>query len=80
MEQITSELKPGEAEPTKQELTKQLAIKWKSLSGQDKKVGTLLFLLLGNLNNVFLLQVYVDMYERSKEKYAVELSEYNMKK
>lgn len=38
MEQISSELKPGEAEPTKQELTRQLAIKWKSLSGQDKKV------------------------------------------
>lgn len=61
MEQINSELKPGETEPTKQELTRQLALKWKSLSGQDK-------------------QVYVDMYERSKEKYAVEMSEYNMKK
>ncbi|KAF2899482.1 hypothetical protein ILUMI_06695 [Ignelater luminosus] len=60
-EQLTSELKPGEAEPTKQELTRQLAIKWKSLSVPDKKV-------------------YVDMYERSKEKYAVEMSEYNMKK
>jgi len=61
MEQLNAELKPGEAELTKQELTRQLAIKWKSLSGQDKKV-------------------YVDMYERSKEKYAAELSEYNMKK
>ncbi|XP_025831850.1 non-histone chromosomal protein 6-like [Agrilus planipennis] len=61
MEQINSELKPGEAEPTKQELTRQLALKWKSLSGNDKKV-------------------YVDMYERSKEKYAAEMSEYIMKK
>ncbi|XP_064213745.1 uncharacterized protein LOC103313877 isoform X2 [Tribolium castaneum] len=61
MEQLNAELKPGEAELTKQELTRQLAIKWKSLSGNDKKV-------------------YVDMYERSKEKYAAEMSEYNMKK
>ncbi|KAJ3624304.1 hypothetical protein MTP99_017940 [Tenebrio molitor] len=61
MEQLNAELKPGEAELTKQELTRQLAIKWKSLSGSDKKI-------------------YVDMYERSKEKYAAELSEYNMKK
>lgn len=61
MEQLNSELKPGEAEPTKQELTRQLAIKWKSLSVPDK-------------------QIYVDMYERSKEKYAVEMSEYNMRK
>jgi len=61
MEQLNAELKPGEAELTKQELTRQLAIKWKSLSASDKKV-------------------YVDMYERSKEKYAVEMSEYNMKK
>lgn len=61
MEQLNSELKPGEAEPTKQELTRQLAIKWKSLSTPDKKI-------------------YVDMYERSKEKYAAEMSEYNMKK
>lgn len=61
MEQLNSELKPGEAEPTKQELTRQLAIKWKSLSVPDK-------------------QIYVDMYERSKEKYAAEMSEYNMRK
>ncbi|XP_022916689.1 FACT complex subunit SSRP1-like [Onthophagus taurus] len=61
MEQIISELKPGESEPTKQELTRQLAIKWKSLNANDK-------------------QVYVDMYERSKEKYAAEMTEYNMKK
>lgn len=39
MEQLNSELKPGEAEPTKQELTRQLAIKWKSLSVPDKQVG-----------------------------------------
>lgn len=38
MEQINSELKPGEAEPSKQELTRQLAIKWKSLSVPDKQV------------------------------------------
>lgn len=38
MEQINSELKPGEAEPTKQELTRQLAIKWKSLTANDKQV------------------------------------------
>lgn len=61
MEQINSELKPGDIEPSKQELTRQLAIKWKSLSGSDK-------------------QVYVDMYERSKEKYNAEMNEYNMKK
>ncbi|RZC37942.1 high mobility group B protein 13-like [Asbolus verrucosus] len=65
MEQLNAELKPGEAELTKQELTRQLAIKWKSLSGSDKKAS---------------FEVYVDMYERSKEKYAAELSEYNMKK
>lgn len=61
MEQINAELKPGDVEPSKQELTRQLAIKWKSLSGSDK-------------------QVYVDMYERSKEKYNAEMNEYNMKK
>ncbi|XP_072384303.1 uncharacterized protein [Diabrotica undecimpunctata] len=61
MEQIAAELKPGEVEPSKQELTRQLAIKWKTLSGPDRKV-------------------YVDRYERSKEKYAAELEEYNMKK
>lgn len=38
MEQINSELKPGEVEPSKQELTRQLAIKWKSLTAQDKQV------------------------------------------
>lgn len=38
MEQISAELKPGEVEPTKQELTRQLALKWNSLSVPDKKV------------------------------------------
>lgn len=38
MEQINSELKPGEAEPSKQELTRQLALKWKSLNAYDKQV------------------------------------------
>ncbi|KAG5889302.1 hypothetical protein JTB14_031949 [Gonioctena quinquepunctata] len=61
MEQISAELKPGEVEPSKQELTRQLAIKWKTLSVLDKKI-------------------YVDRYERSKEKYAAEMEEYNMKK
>lgn len=39
MEQISAELKPGEMEPSKQELTRQLAIKWKTLSVPDKKVN-----------------------------------------
>jgi hypothetical protein len=45
MEQLNAELKPGEAELTKQELTRQLAIKWKSLSGSDKKVQTIVIVL-----------------------------------
>lgn len=61
MEELAADLQPGECEPSKQELTRQLAIRWKSMSIDDKKI-------------------YVDMYERSKEKYAVELSEYKMKK
>lgn len=61
MEQLVAELKPGQIEPNKQELTRQLAIKWKTLSTVQK-------------------QVYVDMYERSKEKYAAEMTEYNLKK
>ncbi|XP_044734008.1 HMG1/2-like protein [Chrysoperla carnea] len=60
MERLNSELKPGEPEPSKQELTRQLAIKWKTLTSEDK-------------------QVYVDMYERSKEKYAIEMDAYNCK-
>lgn len=61
MEQISSELKPGEVEPTKQELTRQLALKWNSLSVPDKKV-------------------YVDRYERSKEKYNAEMEDYKKAK
>lgn len=61
MEQISAELKPGEVEPTKQELTKQLAHKWNSLSVPDKKV-------------------YVDRYERSKEKYNAEMEDYKKAK
>ncbi|KAL3273691.1 hypothetical protein HHI36_015121 [Cryptolaemus montrouzieri] len=53
MEELNSNLKPGEVEPTKQELTRQLAVKWKTLSVNDKRV-------------------YVDMYEKSKEKYAAK--------
>lgn len=50
MEQINSQLKPGEPEPTKQELTRQLASKWRSLSNQDKKVSTIIrFSLPGSL-------------------------------
>ncbi|XP_034942236.1 non-histone protein 10 [Chelonus insularis] len=50
----------GEPEPSKQELTRQLATTWKSLSSEDKKV-------------------YYDMYERSKEKYVVEMQKYHKK-
>lgn len=46
MEQISSELKPGEVEPTKQELTRQLAIKWKTLSTPDKKVTIFVIILI----------------------------------
>ncbi|XP_044759740.1 high mobility group protein B1-like [Coccinella septempunctata] len=60
MEELNSNLKPGEVEPSKQELTRQLAVRWKTLSVNDKRV-------------------YVDMYEKSKEKYAAEMSEYKMK-
>ncbi|CAG9773937.1 unnamed protein product [Ceutorhynchus assimilis] len=61
MEQICSELKPFEVEPSKQELTRQLAIKWNSLSTSDKKV-------------------YVDRYERSKEKYNAQMEDYKKTK
>lgn len=79
MEQINAELKPGEIEPSKQELTRQLALKWKSMSIPDKQVC---FQLLSFCicPTFILFQRYVDMYEVSKEKYAVEMSEYNMKK
>ncbi|XP_013199924.1 uncharacterized protein LOC106142633 [Amyelois transitella] len=45
------------AEPTKQEVTRQLASRWRSLSNEEKRV-------------------YVAMFERSKEKYAEEMSAY----
>lgn len=60
MERLNAELKPGEPEPSKQELTRQLAIRWKALTSEDK-------------------QIYVDMYERSKEKYALDMDAYNCK-
>ncbi|XP_047995099.1 HMG1/2-like protein [Leguminivora glycinivorella] len=44
-------------EPTKQEVTRQLASRWRALSTEDKRV-------------------YVAMFERSKEKYAEEMSAY----
>ncbi|XP_050295899.1 uncharacterized protein LOC126735855 [Anthonomus grandis grandis] len=61
MEQISAELKPGEVEPSKQELTRQLALKWNSLAVPDKKV-------------------YVDRYERSKEKYNAQMEDYKKTK
>ncbi|KAM3959176.1 uncharacterized protein ACR2FA_006710 [Aphomia sociella] len=45
------------AEPSKQEVTRQLASKWRSLTNDEKRV-------------------YVAMFERSKEKYAEEMSAY----
>ena len=39
MEQIGLEQKSGEAEPSKQELTRQLASKWNKLPPEDKKVN-----------------------------------------
>ncbi|KAL4708700.1 hypothetical protein ACJJTC_017379 [Scirpophaga incertulas] len=48
-------------EPTKQEVTRQLASRWRALSNEEKRV-------------------YVAMFERSKEKYAEELTAYNIKK
>lgn len=38
MEELNSNLKPGEVEPSKQELTRQLALRWKTLSVNDKRV------------------------------------------
>ncbi|CAH0397779.1 unnamed protein product [Chilo suppressalis] len=49
------------SEPTKQEVTRQLASRWRALSNDEKRV-------------------YVAMFERSKEKYAEELTAYNIKK
>ncbi|KAI8436126.1 hypothetical protein MSG28_004226 [Choristoneura fumiferana] len=45
------------SEPTKQEVTRQLASRWRALTTEDKRV-------------------YVAMFERSKEKYAEEMSAY----
>ncbi|PSN31290.1 hypothetical protein C0J52_24908 [Blattella germanica] len=58
MERLGLEQKSGEAETSKQELTRQLASKWNTLPPEDKKV-------------------YYDMYEKSKEKYAVEMQLYS---
>lgn len=79
----------GEPEPSKQELTRQLATTWKSLSEEDKKVNSSLvlhkyisFFIVSNISvtsQMFLFQVYYDMYERSKEKYVAEMEIYNKK-
>lgn len=61
LDQIIADLKPGEIEPSKRELTRQLALKWNSLSTPDKKI-------------------YVDRYERSKEKYNAEMEDYKKSK
>ncbi|CAG9584838.1 unnamed protein product [Danaus chrysippus] len=45
------------SEPTKQEITRQLASRWRALTSDEKRV-------------------YVAMFERSKEKYAEEMSAY----
>ncbi|XP_075973807.1 uncharacterized protein LOC142975047 [Anticarsia gemmatalis] len=45
------------AEPSKQEVTRQLASRWRALSNDEKRV-------------------YVAMFERSKEKYAEQMSAY----
>ncbi|XP_049868897.1 TCF3 fusion partner homolog [Pectinophora gossypiella] len=45
------------SEPTKQEVTRQLASRWRALTNDEKRV-------------------YVAMFERSKEKYAEEMSAY----
>ncbi|CAG4990649.1 unnamed protein product [Colias eurytheme] len=45
------------SEPTKQEVTRQLASRWRALTNEEKRV-------------------YVAMFERSKEKYAEEMSAY----
>lgn len=58
MERLGLEQKSGDAEPSKQELTRQLASRWNTLPPEDKKI-------------------YYDMYEKSKEKYAVEMQLYS---
>jgi hypothetical protein len=39
MERLGLEQKSGESEPSKQELTRQLASKWNTLPPEDKKVS-----------------------------------------
>lgn len=52
MERLNSELKPGEPEPSKQELTRQLAIKWKTLTSEDKQVSLDTVFILTRLGNM----------------------------
>lgn len=58
MDELNSELLPGEVEPSKQELTRQLAHRWRKMNIYDK-------------------QIYVNMYEASKQKYNQEMLIYN---
>lgn len=58
MDELNSELQPGESEPSKQELTRQLAYRWRKM-------------------NIFDKQIYVNMYETSKQKYNQEMLVYN---
>ncbi|XP_046660084.1 TCF3 fusion partner homolog [Homalodisca vitripennis] len=51
----------GLGEPSKQEVTKQLAVRWNALSTGEKKI-------------------YYDMYEKSKERYAVDMQLYSLNK
>lgn len=57
MGELNSELMPGEPELSKQELTRQLASRWRSLEPIDK-------------------QIYINMYENSKQKYNEEMETY----
>lgn len=57
MGELNSELMPGEPELSKQELTRQLANRWRSLDAAAK-------------------QVYINMYEISKQKYNDEMESY----
>lgn len=58
MEELNSQLLPGEVEPTKQELTRQLAHRWRKMNLYDR-------------------QIYVKMYEASKQKYNQQMMIYN---
>lgn len=58
MEELNSQLLPGEVEPSKQELTRQLAHRWRKMNLYDK-------------------QIYVKMYEASKQKYNQQMLIYN---